>query len=512
MSLEVKIGNLILNNPFMPASGTFGSGLEYKNFGDLSKLGAIVTKGVSLKPKIGNKPPRICELPGGMLNSIGLENVGIEKFVDILNQLEIYKTNVVVNFFGNTMEEYIEVAKILDEHRVVSCLEMNISCPNIKEGGMCFGTDPKMVYSLVKEVKSQVKKDLWVKLTPNAGSLVPIAKSAENAGASALVIANTYTGMKVDIRTKKPILGNFFGGYSGPVIKPITLFHVFSCVKEVKIPIIACGGVSTIEDALEYFIVGAKAVQVGTANFTNPGILWELIEELKKYLANEKIKISDLDIKEKIEYVKNLDSELIECDAKIISRIFFYQDGTENKLLINSEGTRIKSTIPRIDLYYRFAVSENGTTLQRYWQYGVAGGFEKVNEWKLNEKLISEAIALKRNIIQGIKSPTGNLEVIVSPEITGIMAHESVGHPYEADRILGRESAQAGESFVEPAMLGTRIGNTIVNVVDDPTVEFSYGYYLYDDEGVQARRKHLIKNGIINEFLHNRESAYELNV
>ncbi|MCX7769563.1 MAG: dihydroorotate dehydrogenase [Proteobacteria bacterium] len=294
MSLKVRIGNLELKNPFMPASGTFGSGLEYEDFGNLSELGAIVTKGVSLNPKIGNKPPRICELPGGMLNSIGLENIGIEKFVKVLDELGKYETNVIVNFFGNSLEEYIEVAKILDGHNVVSCLEMNISCPNIKEGGMCFGTDPNMVYTLVKEVKKNIQKDLWVKLTPNAGNLISIARSAEDAGASAIVIANTYTGMKVDVATKRPVLGNIFGGYSGPVIKPITLYHVFCCAKEINVPIIACGGIVTLEDALEYFIVGASAVQVGTANFTNPHILWELIKKMESYLRAENTSLSDL--------------------------------------------------------------------------------------------------------------------------------------------------------------------------------------------------------------------------
>lgn len=292
--LEIKIGNLLFKNPFMPASGTFGSGLEYGDFGDLSELGAIVTKGVSLKPKSGNKPPRIYELTGGMLNSIGLENVGIDKFLDILDQLKTYRTNIVVNFFGNSMEEYMDVAKILDEHSVVSCLEMNISCPNIKEGGICFGTDPEMVYSLVRDVKKLIKKDLWVKLTPNTGNMVSIAKAAENAGASALVIANTYTGMKVDIETKKPVLGNIFGGYSGPAIKPITLYHVFNCVREVSIPVIASGGIFSMEDVLEYMIVGAKAVQIGTANFTNPHILWDLIEDLKNYLIRKKLNLTDL--------------------------------------------------------------------------------------------------------------------------------------------------------------------------------------------------------------------------
>lgn len=236
-------------------------------------------------------------------------------------------------------------------------------------------------------------------------------------------------------------------------------------------------------------------------------------EKIEKadYTVKEKKKINEIDIKGKIEYIKGIDSSLLESQTKLISRMIYYSDEKTKKVYLNSEGSRIESEIPRIDIYYRFAVSENGSTLQRYWQDAVSGGFEKIEEKNVDEKVKEEAVALKRNIIDGVQSPKGMLEVIVSPEITGIMAHESVGHPYEADRILGRESAQAGESFVEPAMLGSRIGNTIVNVVDDPTVDFSYGFYLYDDEGVKARRKYLIKDGIINEFLHNRETAYELN-
>ncbi len=294
MPTSITIGNLKLKNPFMPASGTFGAGLEYTHFGDLNCLGAIVTKGVSLKPKTGNKPPRIFEVPGGMLNSIGLENVGIEAFLKVLDELSAFDTNIVVNFFGNSPDEYVEVAKMLDRHKVVDALEMNISCPNVKEGGMCFGTDKELVYKLVKDVKKHIKKDLWVKLTPNAGNLVDIAKSAERGGADALVVANTYTAMKVDIKTKKPVLGNIIGGFSGPVLKPITLYHVYCIVKEVKIPVIACGGICCLEDALEYFIVGAKAVQIGTANFTNPGVLWDLIKELDTYLKIKKISLSCL--------------------------------------------------------------------------------------------------------------------------------------------------------------------------------------------------------------------------
>lgn len=295
MGLKIRIGNVKLKNPFMPASGTFGSGLEYIEFGNISELGAIVTKGVSLKPKIGNKPPRICELPGGMLNAIGLENIGFEKFINVLDELEKkVKTVLVVNFFGNTMDDYIKLAKQLSMHPAVDVLEMNISCPNIKEGGMCFGTNAQMVHSLVKEVKAVARKPIWVKLTPNVIDVATIAVSTEKGGADAVVIANTYTGMKIDIKTRKPVLGNVFGGYSGPVVKPLTLYHVYRCVREVSIPVIACGGICSLEDALEYFIVGAKAVQVGTANFMNPHIIWDLIKDLDMYLKENKVKLSDL--------------------------------------------------------------------------------------------------------------------------------------------------------------------------------------------------------------------------
>mgnify|MGYP001132766869 CR=1 FL=1 len=259
----------------------------------------------------------------------------------------------------------------------------------------------------------------------------------------------------------------------------------------------------TIERSIR---INSKISKLGKkTNFSKENI------EKKNYKVKENKKIDEIDIKEKIEYLKKIDYSLLESQIKLISRMIYYSDEKTRKMYINSEGSKIESEIPRIDIYYRFAVRENSSTLQRYWQHAVSGGFEKIEEKQVEEKMKEEAIALKRNIIEGVSTPKGMIEVIVSPEITGIMAHESVGHPYEADRILGRESAQAGESFVEPAMLGSRIGNTIVNVVDDPTIKFSYGFYLYDDEGVKARRKYLIKNGIINEFLHNRETAYELN-
>lgn len=292
--MNIKIGNIELKNPVMPASGTFGYGLEYKEFGDLAQLGAIVTKGISLNPRSGNKPPRICEVSGGMLNSIGLENIGFNEFKPVLKELKKIKTHIIVNFFGNTFEEYVELARLLNGEPDLSVLEINISCPNIKEGGICFGTDVNTVYNLIREVKKMLSKPLWVKLTPNTGDITSIAVAAERGGADALVVANTYLGMAVDIKQKRPKLSNIYGGFSGPSVKPLTLYNVFRCVKSVNIPVIACGGVMSVNDVIEYLIVGAKAVQVGTANFINPSILWELIEELRSYLFKERITLNDL--------------------------------------------------------------------------------------------------------------------------------------------------------------------------------------------------------------------------
>lgn len=292
--MKVNIGNIELKNPFMPASGTFGYGLEYSDFGDLSKLGAIVTKGVSLTPRKGNKPPRICEVSGGMLNSIGLENIGYDEFRSLLNDLKDIKTHIVVNFFGNTFEEYVELARLFNKEPLITALEMNISCPNIKEGGICFGTDVNTVQYLVSEVKKVLEKPLWVKLTPNTNDITSIALAAEKGGADAVVVANTYLGMAVDIKRKVPKLANVFGGFSGPAIKPLTMYNVYRCVKVLKIPVVACGGIMSLNDAVEYMIVGAKAVQIGTANFTNPSILWKLIDEFKDYLTIEKLTVDDL--------------------------------------------------------------------------------------------------------------------------------------------------------------------------------------------------------------------------
>lgn len=234
--------------------------------------------------------------------------------------------------------------------------------------------------------------------------------------------------------------------------------------------------------------------------------------EKSKYEVKERKKISDIGIERKIEFVKDIEKELLDSKANIFARTFYYVDALTNKYYLNSEGSAIESRIPRIDLFYSFTIKENGQSMQRHWQYGIAGGFEKIERMRIDEKIKNEAIALKDSLINGIQVPKGEIEVIVSPEISGIMAHESVGHPYEADRILGRESAQAGESFVSKDMLGMRIGSEIVNVADDPTLPDSFGYYLYDDEGVRARRKMLIKNGVINEFLQNRETAVKFGI
>ncbi len=294
MDLSIKIGNITLKNPFMPASGTFGYGVEFKEFGDLSRLGAIVTKGISFHPKKGNKPPRICEVRGGMINSIGLENVGVSEFERKISELKDIDTKIVCNFFGNSHEDYIKVAQILNFSPKVDILEVNISCPNVKEGGICFGTDERMVSSLISDIRKVTDKPLWVKLTPNVSDIVRIAKACESAGADALVVTNTYTAMAVDINSRRPKIGNIFGGMSGPSIKPLSLYHVYRCVQSINIPVIGCGGIMNICDALEFLIVGAKALQIGTANFMNPQTLWILIDSLEEYLTEKNLTLNEL--------------------------------------------------------------------------------------------------------------------------------------------------------------------------------------------------------------------------
>lgn len=297
MNLSVNIGKLKLKNPVMTASGTFGYGEEYAEFIDLSNLGAIVVKGLSLKPRKGNPPPRAVETPAGMLNAIGLQNIGIKAFIkDKLPSLKQFNTAVIVNFFGDTVEEYAEAAKHLADTNGIHALEMNISCPNREAGWAVFGTDPEMTFKVVSRVRKVTHLPLIVKLSPNVTDIRVIAKAAEDAGADAISLINTITGMSIDIKTKKPCLANIIGGLSGPAIRPIAVRMVWECYKTVSIPIIGMGGIMSAEDAIEFILAGATAIAVGTANFINPMATMEIIYGLDKYLTEKGIN----DVKELI--------------------------------------------------------------------------------------------------------------------------------------------------------------------------------------------------------------------
>lgn len=294
--MAVEIAGVKLKNPVMPASGTFGYGAEYAPYLDLNDLGAIVTKGMSLHPKAGNNTPRICETVSGMLNAIGLQNVGVDAFIkDKMAYLEQYNTPVIVNFFGNTQDEYGEVAARLNDVPGVAALEMNISCPNVKHGGIIFGTDPEAAFAAVSSVRKRTTKPLIVKLTPNVTDIRLTARAAEDAGADALSLINTLTGMAVDVKTRKPRLANIIGGLSGPAIRPIAVRLVHQVVQVVKIPVIGIGGISRAMDALEFLIVGARAVQVGTANFVDPNAMATIIAGLEDFCRAEGVAdINDL--------------------------------------------------------------------------------------------------------------------------------------------------------------------------------------------------------------------------
>ena len=284
--LKVTIGPLELRNPVIAASGTFGYGLEFASQTDLNLLGGLVVKGLSLEPRQGNPPPRLAETTAGLLNSIGLQNIGVKSFVEEkLPELKKFDCSILANIFGGSWEEYREMAEILDGAEGLSGLEVNISCPNVKEGGVLFGTDPGKTYQIVSGVRKATRLPVIVKLTPNVTDIKVIARAARDAGADALSVCNTFQGMAVDIETRRPKLSTVTGGLSGPAIKPLALKMVWETVNVVEIPVIGVGGVARAEDALEYLIVGAHAVQVGTANFLNPGACVEVIEGFKKYLA-----------------------------------------------------------------------------------------------------------------------------------------------------------------------------------------------------------------------------------
>ena len=288
MNLSVKIGDLVLKNPVMVASGTFGYGEEYSSLIDINMLGAIVTKGISLEPSPGNPPPRIVETPSGMLNAIGLQNIGYKSFVvDKMPFLREYDTAVIVNFYGSKIEDYVELAEKLSNVEGVDALEANISCPNIKEGGITFGTDPEMAYEVTEKVRAVTDKPLIVKLTPNVTDISTIAKRVEEAGADAVSLTNTFTGMVIDIDACRPAIANITGGLSGPAIRPLSLRMVWETVKAVTIPVIGIGGITASSDALQFLICGACAVQVGTGLFVDPKTPISIIDGIKNYLTDK---------------------------------------------------------------------------------------------------------------------------------------------------------------------------------------------------------------------------------
>lgn len=291
VDLSVNIGKLTLKNPVITASGTFGYGEEYAEFIDLNRLGAIVVKGLSLKPREGNPPPRIVETPSGMLNSIGLQNIGIERFIiEKMPFLRQFNTAVIANFFGDTIEEYREAARVLSDVEGIHGIEMNISCPNKEAGWSIFGTDPGTIYKVVSSVREATKLPLIVKLSPNVTDISVMAKVAEDAGADAISLINTITGMAIDIKTRRPKLANITGGLSGPAIRPIAVRMVWEASKAVRIPIIGMGGIMNYEDALEFILAGAVAVAVGTANFVNPSVTIEIISGITQFLEKNGIR------------------------------------------------------------------------------------------------------------------------------------------------------------------------------------------------------------------------------
>ena len=290
INLSVEIAGIQFQNPVLTASGTFGYGLEYTDFIDLNLLGGIVVKGLSTKPSHGNSPPRMVETASGMLNAIGLQNIGVEVFInEKLPLLKKFNANIIVNFFGDTQDEYVLAAERLNDVTEIAALEMNISCPNVEKGGMTFGTDPKITEELVRKVRKVTSSPLIVKLSPNVTDIVVMAKAAVNGGADALSIINTLLGMAIDIKTRCPMLANVTGGLSGPAIKPVALRMVWQVAKAVDIPIIGIGGIMNAQDALEFIIAGATAVQVGTANFIDPSISVKIIEGIKNYCQKDKI-------------------------------------------------------------------------------------------------------------------------------------------------------------------------------------------------------------------------------
>ncbi len=301
-SLAVTLGPLKLKNPVMVASGTFGYGVEYKDLFDISRIGAISVKGISLEPRKGNPPPRICETPSGMLNAIGLANIGYDAFVNkTLPQLTQLGATVIVNTYGTSPLEFAELARRFDDVQGIAALEVNISCPNVKEGGIHFGVHPESAAVVVRAVREATSLPVIVKLSPQAADLAGVAQAVQEAGADALSLINTIPGMSIDVETRQPRIGSTMGGLSGPAIRPIAVRMVYEVSKAVDIPVIGIGGITCLRDALEFFLAGASAVQIGTANFSNPKKALIILEELESYC--KKRSISPQDLKGKINII-----------------------------------------------------------------------------------------------------------------------------------------------------------------------------------------------------------------
>ncbi len=296
VNLSVSVGALRLSNPVLAASGTFGYGIEFAHLVDLNRLGGIVVKGLSIQPMNGAPPPRMCETPSGVMNAVGLQNVGVRTFVaEKLPPLRAYRTAIVANVFGYTVNEYVEVIRVLEDADGLAAYELNVSCPNTARGGIHYGSDPEMIAEVVSAVRKVARRPLWVKLAPNVTDIGILARAAEEAGADALTVANTYPAMSVDFRTRQSRLGSLTGGLSGPAIKPITLRLVYEACHVVKLPVVGLGGIGRPEDVLEYLIVGASAVQVGTSNFVEPTACVRILEGVERLCSAANIfNINDL--------------------------------------------------------------------------------------------------------------------------------------------------------------------------------------------------------------------------
>lgn len=285
VQLNTKIGSLELKNPVMTASGTFGYGTEYADFMDISRLGAIIVKGTTLNPRQGNPYPRMAETPSGMLNAVGLQNKGVDYFVDhIYPEVRKIQTNIIVNVSGSCIDDYVQTAGIINTLDDIPAIELNISCPNVKQGGMAFGVKPESAAQVVEAVRKAYDKTLIVKLSPNVTDITEIARAVEGAGADSVSLINTMLGMAIDAEKRKPILSTVTGGMSGPAVKPVALRMVWQTAKAVKIPVIGLGGICSATDAIEFLLAGASAIQIGTANFIDPSISEKVIDGIEEYL------------------------------------------------------------------------------------------------------------------------------------------------------------------------------------------------------------------------------------